>query len=119
MITLLLIVVALVAAAWLAMRRSPLWQWAVAALVIGFLSRIGWGQSLFAADLPGLIEVFLPGVILAVLAIPAARIAVISKPVYGAVKASLPKVSRTEQEALDAGTVGWDACAWATLPASR
>ena len=109
MMSLLLIVVALVAAAWLAMRRSPLWQWAVAALVIGFLSRIGWGQSPFAADLPGLIEVFLPGVILAVLAIPAARIAVISKPVYGAVKASLPKVSRTEQEALDAGTVGWDA----------
>ncbi len=30
-------------------------------------------------------------------------------PAYGLVKSILPRVSRTEQEALDAGTVGWDA----------
>jgi acyl-CoA dehydrogenase len=108
-VTWVLIVLTLVVLATLAMRRAPLWQWAAAALVLALLSRIGWGVAPFAADLPGLIEVFLPGVVLAVLSIVAVRRAVISKPVYGAVKTMLPKVSRTEQEALDAGTVGWDA----------
>jgi acyl-CoA dehydrogenase len=107
--TLILIIVALIAFATLAMRQAPLWQWAGAALVLGLLSRIGWGGAPFAADLPGLIEVFLPGVVLAVLAIPAVRRAAISAPVYRIVKTILPRVSRTEQEALDAGTVGWDA----------
>ena len=107
--TWILIVLALIGFATLAMRRAPLWQWAAAALVIGLLSRIGWGVAPFAGDAPGLIEVFLPGIVLAVLSIVAVRRAVISKPVYGAVKTMLPKVSRTEQEALDAGTVGWDA----------
>ena len=35
--------------------------------------------------------------------------AVVTAPAYGLVKSILPRVSRTEQEALDAGTVGWDA----------
>jgi len=107
--TLLLIVISLIAIAVLAMRQSPLWQWAVTALVIGLLSRIGWGFAPFAGDLPGLIEVFLPGIILALLSAPAIRRAVVTGPAYGFVKSILPRVSRTEQEALDAGTVGWDA----------
>ena len=35
--------------------------------------------------------------------------AAVIAPAYGFVKSILPRVSRTEQEALDAGTVGWDA----------
>jgi acyl-CoA dehydrogenase len=109
MADLILVLLTLVVVAVLAMRRARLWQWGVAALVIGLLTRIGWGGAPFAADLAGLIEVLLPGVILLLLAIPAIRIPAVSRPVYRALKSSLPKVSRTEQEALDAGTVGWDA----------
>jgi len=108
-LTLLLIVISLVAIAVLAMRQAPLWQWAVVALAVGLLSRIGWGFAPFAGDLPGLIEVFLPGVVLALLSAPMIRRAVVTGPAYGFVKSILPRVSRTEQEALDAGTVGWDA----------
>ncbi|MEO8884335.1 MAG: acyl-CoA dehydrogenase, partial [Devosia sp.] len=107
--TLLLIVISLIAVAVLAMRQAPLWQWAVTALVIGLVSRIGWGFAPFAGDVPGLIEVLLPGVILALLSVTGIRRVVVTGPAYGFVKSILPRVSRTEQEALDAGTVGWDA----------
>ncbi|MDR3473145.1 MAG: acyl-CoA dehydrogenase [Devosia sp.] len=106
--TLLFIGISIVAIATLAMRRAPLMQWAIAALVIGLLTRIPFTGGALALDLPGLIEVLLPGVVLALLVVPDIRRAVISAPAYGLVKSMLPRVSRTEQEALDAGTVGWD-----------
>jgi len=42
-----------------------------------------------------------------VLSVTAIRRVVVAAPAYGLVKSILPRVSRTEQEALDAGTVGW------------
>ncbi|HVW92041.1 MAG TPA: acyl-CoA dehydrogenase [Devosia sp.] len=105
--TLIVIIIALVAAAVLAMRLAPLWQWALAALVVGLLTRIG--PAGVAYDLPGLVEVLLPAIVLGLLSIPAVRIPVLSAPVYRAVKSMLPRISPTEREALDAGTVGWDA----------
>ncbi|HUV31961.1 MAG TPA: acyl-CoA dehydrogenase [Devosiaceae bacterium] len=51
----------------------------------------------------------LPGTLLGLASIPFVRRLVVTGPVYRAVKRILPRVSRTEQEALDAGTVGWDA----------
>jgi acyl-CoA dehydrogenase len=110
-VTIALIVISLVAFAVLAVRESPLWQWAVAALVIGLLTRIDFtGDGLVVAThLGGLILVLLPAIILGLLSIEAVRKATLLRPIYGAVKSILPRVSRTEQEALDAGTVGWDA----------
>ncbi len=109
--TLALIVISLIAAAVLAVRQSPLWQWGVAALVIGLLTRVDFTGAgmIFATDIGGLILVLIPAIILLVLSVEAIRKAIVTKPVYGMVKSILPRVSRTEQEALDAGTVGWDA----------
>ena len=45
----------------------------------------------------------------AVLAIPGVRRAALSAPVFKFVKGTLPKVSDTEAQALEAGTVGFDA----------
>lgn len=106
-----LVAIGLVAFAVLAMRESPLWQWALAALVIGLLTRIDFTASgiVVATDIGGLILVLLPAIVLGLLSVTAIRKTVLLRPVYGAVKSILPKVSRTEQEALDAGTVGWDA----------
>jgi acyl-CoA dehydrogenase len=109
--TIALIVITIVAFAVLAMRESPLWQWAVAALVIGALTRFDFsGKDVVVAnDTGGLVLALLPGIILALLSVPSIRKATVLRPVYRAVKSILPRVSRTEQEALDAGTVGWDA----------
>ncbi|SFZ83700.1 acyl-CoA dehydrogenase [Devosia enhydra] len=108
---LVLVALALIAAAGLAMRRSPVWHWGLAALVIGALSRLGWTEAgpVIATGLAGWVIALLPGIILCLLAIPAIRMALVTGPAYGMVRKILPRVSRTEQEALDAGTVGWDA----------
>ena len=109
--TLALIAIGIVGFAVLSMRRAPLWQWAVAAAVLGVLTRFGVDADGLGihVDLPGWIGALLPAAVLGLLVIPEVRRLVLATPVYGAVKAILPRVSRTEQEALDAGTVGWDA----------
>ncbi|WP_417309428.1 acyl-CoA dehydrogenase [Devosia sp.] len=102
-----LIALGLVAFAVLAMRRAPIWQWAVAALVLGLLSRIS--PDGIATGTLGWAVALLPAVLLGLMALTPVRRMVLIAPAYGVVKSILPKVSRTEQEALDAGTVGWDA----------
>src|SRR5690606_11579368 len=62
-----------------------------------------------ARDAGGWIAVLLPGLALLALHFRPLRQALVTGPVFGLVKAMLPRISRTEQEALDAGTVGWDA----------
>jgi acyl-CoA dehydrogenase len=110
-VTLALIALSLIFFAVLAMRESPLWQWALAALVIGLLTRIDFTADgvIVATDLGGLVLVLVPAIIFGLLSVTPIRKLVLMTPVYGAVKSILPRVSRTEQEALDAGTVGWDA----------
>jgi len=94
----------------LAMRRAPLWQWAVGALILGLLSRVTFDAGIVWSLLSGwTIVALIPAIILALLSVTAIRRAVVAQPAYGLVKSILPRVSRTEQEALDAGTVGWDA----------
>lgn len=108
--TFLLVVIGLVAFATLAMRESPLWQWGAAFAGLGVLSGVDFtatGATYQLGWFSWVLIVF--GVILLLLAIKPLRMIVLTTPVYGAVKSILPKVSRTEQEALDAGTVGWDA----------
>ncbi|RUT33079.1 acyl-CoA dehydrogenase [Arsenicitalea aurantiaca] len=107
---LVLVCLSIVAFFVLAMRRAPLIHWAVAALVIGILSRIDLSAGVtLAGGLWGWIFALLPGIILALLSVTPIRQALVSRPAYGMVRKILPRVSRTEQEALDAGTVGWDA----------
>ena len=48
-------------------------------------------------------------VILTLINIPALRQNLVSKPAMKLLKANLPKISKTEQEALDGGNVWWDA----------
>ena len=106
-----LIAIGIAAFAVLSMRRAPLWQWAIAAAVLGALTRFGFDAGGFGlhVDIIGWIIALLPAAILGLLTIAQLRRPVLSAPIYTAVKTILPRVSRTEQEALDAGTVGWDA----------
>ena len=107
MLALVVTIIAIAGALTLALRRAPLWHWAVGAAVIGLLTRVS--PNGIATDVLGWILAFLPALVLGALTNRSIRFAVVTRPVYGLIKSILPRVSRTEQEALDAGTVGWDA----------
>jgi len=109
-LALMLWIIAIVGFAFLAVRESPLWHWGLAAMALGLLAGLHFadGGAGYALGAAGWVLVGI-GAILLVLAVPQIRRAVLIRPIHGAVRTILPKVSRTEQEALDAGTVGWDA----------
>jgi acyl-CoA dehydrogenase len=95
----------------LGMRRAPLSFWAAWAALSVFFWQSGliWGEFHFPS--PGFLGLllWLPVIALAALAAPSIRRSFVIRPVFGMVKSILPKVSDTEQQALDAGTVGFDA----------
>ncbi|MET1047781.1 MAG: acyl-CoA dehydrogenase, partial [Hyphomicrobium sp.] len=97
-----LILVAVIAFLALGMLRAPLWGWAAAVGVWTFLATGGTlGPISWIA--------WLPFVALAVLSIPAVRRSLVIAPVFAQVRRILPRVSDTEAQALEAGTVGFDA----------
>ena len=95
----------------LAMRQAAGWLWALlfAAVTLIVQTRLVHGE--FDPRWPtwwGWIG-WLPAIAMGLLAIGPLRRAVVSTPVHGAVRRILPKVSDTEAQALEAGTVGFDA----------
>lgn len=93
------VLITLIAVTALAIRREPLRHWAIALVVLGGLWMITTGSLLW----------LIPGVILGLLCVDSLRLKFISTPALNLTRKILPAVSQTEQEALDAGTVGWDA----------
>ena len=83
--------------------RYPLLKatWLIAAWLIisALFSHSGWFWFLWLGVLLDITLINTPGL----------RKKLISKPVMHLLKANLPKISRTEQEALDGGNVWWDA----------
>jgi acyl-CoA dehydrogenase len=86
----------------LGMMRAPLWGWAAAVGVLTLLATHGC-TSVWAW------LAWLPFIALAILAIPSVRRSLIVAPVFAKIRKILPKVSDTEAQALEAGTVGFDA----------
>ncbi len=111
MATLVFLLLLLGGAMALAMREAPLWLWSVLAAAAAFV----WQSSLlhggFHVPSPSGLQWlgWLPAVALAVLSVPGIRRSLVVEPAFRMVKGILPKVSDTEQQALDAGTVGFDA----------
>ena len=94
-----------------AMRRAPLAIWAV---VLGGLA-FAWQSGLFQGrfGFPDLTLVsalaWLPALVTALLSLSSLRKSILTGPAYGIVRSVLPSVSDTEQQALEAGTIGFDA----------
>ena len=111
MAELVFLIVCVAGAFLLAMRRAPLWGWtvALAATLVVWQSELLWGEA--GALEPGFFGVigWLLVAALALLSVPAIRRATLVAPLFKTVKGILPKVSATEQAALDAGTIGFDA----------
>jgi acyl-CoA dehydrogenase len=109
MATLLFAVLVLATVMALAMYKAPGWLWALGLAALGAL----WTAGMFpgAAPARGFLwwTYWLATGLVALLAIPPLRRAVLVRPAFKIVKGVLPKVSETEQQALDAGTVGFDA----------
>src|SRR5262249_1356541 len=95
----------------LAMRRAPIWAWAAAAAAAVLVWRTGlvYGDWHAPAFNPLGLFAWAPGVIRAGLASPSLRRAGPGAPRFHKLKGILPRVSATEQEALNAGTIGFDA----------
>lgn len=109
---LILLLIALVALAIaLGMMRAAPWQWAVG---LGLLT-LAWQCGFFhgTAYLPDVgffgVLTWLGLIALGALSVDEVRRRAVVQPAFKMVRGVLPKVSDTEQQALDAGTVGFDA----------
>ncbi|HVJ76984.1 MAG TPA: acyl-CoA dehydrogenase [Hyphomicrobium sp.] len=102
MLAVVLLILALGGFLALGMIRAPLWVWAAA---VGLLTLLATGGSMSI----GTLVAWLPFVALAVLSIPSVRRKIVVAPVFATIRKMLPKVSDTEAQALEAGTVGFDA----------
>ncbi len=98
------------AAAWF---RTRLWVWTLATVVV--IAAVGWGLH---APLPTwvLLAIFVVLVALPLNVTPLRR-ALLSAPLLGVFRRVLPKLSETEQVALDAGTVGFEGELFSGKPA--
>ncbi|WP_072391837.1 acyl-CoA dehydrogenase [Hyphomicrobium sp. CS1GBMeth3] len=111
MALILLLIVLIAVAIALGMARTAPWHWAVGLALV----TLAWQSGFFhgEAHLPqaGFLGalVWFALAALAALSIADVRRRVLVQPAFKAVRGILPKVSDTEQQALDAGTVGFDA----------
>jgi acyl-CoA dehydrogenase len=108
MTTLVLLILALCAFLALGMARAPMWAWAAAVGLLTLLAEAGGGDASAGLHLLSWLA-WAPFVVLAALSVPAVRRSLIIAPVFAIVQKILPKVSDTEAQALEAGTVGFDA----------
>lgn len=107
----ILAVLSLVVATILALTYAPLWKWAAAAGLLTLLAQTGAMSGQVHGPVMSLattIGWLLTG-LLAALSVPGLRERFVIAPAYKALKKIMPRVSKTEREALEAGTVGWDA----------
>ena len=93
----------------LAMRREPLSMWALWAAAVAFIAQFGVLAETFTVRHSTFdLLAFIPAAVFGLLSIRPIRRAVVTRPAFKTVQRVLPPVSKTEQEALDAGTQGFD-----------
>ena len=95
----------------LAMNRAPLWAWAAAIAVFTLSLQMGLGSGHLHAPVFNVWAVlgWLAAGGLFALTFPRLKHDYVVMPAYRALKGAMPTISETEREALEAGTVGWDA----------
>lgn len=95
----------------LAMARASLTTWAIAIAAITFCAQLGLNHGTLhwpVFPLWSLLGWLVAGLLFAA-SFPEIKRKYIIMPAYRALKGAMPTISETEREALEAGTVGWDA----------
>ncbi|MEE8531259.1 MAG: acyl-CoA dehydrogenase, partial [Hyphomicrobium sp.] len=94
----------------LGMYKAPLWAWALGAVAAAIIWQSGVSGTVSDPS-PGLIGYlfWLIAIVFGLLAVPAIRRAALIAPAFKFIKGMMPKISDTERQALEAGTVGFDA----------
>lgn len=112
----ILLLIAFLGAVFLGYRRAPLWQWTVLFVVIScFITSAV--MPVWTVGKVCLVILWTPVVVISLLNIAPIRKAIFTRPIYKLFKKLLPPMSETEREALEAGTVWWDAELFAGRPA--
>jgi acyl-CoA dehydrogenase len=95
----------------LAMNRAPLWLWALFAAIFTFTAQMGLvhGHLHWPAFPWWSFVGWVAAALLFMASFPEIKRNYITLPAYRALKGVMPTISETEREALQAGTVGWDA----------
>ena len=111
MVELVFVLACVIAAFVLAMRRASLVAWTVTAAVAAAVWQTGLIDGEFHMPELGWLGLlgWVPAIVLGWLSIPSLRRTWLTGPIYEQIKKVLPRVSETEQQALEAGTVGFDA----------
>jgi acyl-CoA dehydrogenase len=102
----------------LAMNRAPLWLWALAVAIFTLSLQLGLGHGHLhwpVLNLWALLGWLVAGGLFA-LTFPEIKRNYVALPAYRALKGAMPTISDTEREALEAGTVGWDADLFSGTP---
>ncbi|WP_292035973.1 MULTISPECIES: acyl-CoA dehydrogenase [unclassified Brevundimonas] len=90
--------------------RMAVWTVAVALWIAA-----GWGAGVISATATGILAAIVAPVLLLLTVTPLRR-AILSRPAMGAFRQIMPKMSSTEQAAVEAGNVWWDAELFAGKP---
>src|SRR5262245_27914163 len=103
---LVLIILCVIGAFALGMRRAPLLWWTVGFVAAMLIWQSGLLYGTVHALSPGWLGIagWVLAAIMAALCVPAIRTAVLVRPLFHGIKRILPRVSETERAALDAGT---------------
>jgi acyl-CoA dehydrogenase len=111
MIGIVLVLAVIAAMFTIAIRRDPLWAWAALLAAVTLFIKLGLfgGQVHVPSFTPWALTGWLPAIALGLLSWRPIRREAVTRPAFRMVKRILPPVSKTEQEAIDAGTLGFDA----------
>jgi acyl-CoA dehydrogenase len=114
----IVLVLCLAAGLGLAVRRAPLWIWALTLLTITLAVQAGLleGHAERPSFDPLSLLGWVPTLVFAAFSIPPLRRTVLVAPVFHRIRRALPRVTDTARQALGAGTVGFEADIFAGKP---
>ncbi len=111
MIHILLALIVIAAMFTLAIRREPLWSWAILLAAVTLTIKLGLFSGHLHVPSFTLLALagWVPAIVLGLISWRPIRRVAVTRPIFGMLQRVLPPVSKTEQEAIDAGTLGFDA----------
>ncbi len=111
MVQITTLIVCLAALYTAAMRRAPLWMWALGLGTLTAASQLEFSQGSIRAPQFGLLSIicWLPALIFAGLSLPPVRRRILVAPAFHMLRGALPRLNDNARQMLSGGTVGYEA----------